>query len=111
MFYVGQLVYYKLNINYIIETYCINKEKPELKCNGKCHIAKQLTAISKTKKNDEAVFNVTNSFYLVLYHFVYEDDMLIKETLFEENKKLIFSYHKSYFLTLINKHFKPPTIV
>ena len=36
------MLYYQLNIDYIIETYCVNKEKPKLQCNGKCYLSKQL---------------------------------------------------------------------
>ena len=39
---MGQYSYYQLNIDYIIETYCVNKDKPVLQCNGKCHLSKQL---------------------------------------------------------------------
>ncbi|MFC7443750.1 hypothetical protein C7H62_0183 [Mesoflavibacter sp. HG96] len=42
LFSVANYAYYALNIDYIIETYCINTDKPELACNGKCHLAKQL---------------------------------------------------------------------
>ncbi|MDO5978934.1 hypothetical protein [Flavivirga spongiicola] len=43
---MGYVAYFQLNIDYIIETYCVNKEKPELQCNGKCHLANQLTVNS-----------------------------------------------------------------
>jgi hypothetical protein len=35
---------YTLNKAAITKQYCENKAKPELHCNGKCHLAKQLTA-------------------------------------------------------------------
>ncbi len=35
-------VEYKLNKDYIIAKLCENKDKPELKCNGTCHLAKQI---------------------------------------------------------------------
>jgi hypothetical protein len=41
------LVNYNLNHDYIVESFCINKAKPEMKCEGKCHLRKEL------KKNDE----------------------------------------------------------
>ncbi|WP_282124379.1 hypothetical protein [Algibacter mikhailovii] len=41
-YYLGQVAYFQLNIDYIIENYCINTDKPELQCNGKCHLAKQM---------------------------------------------------------------------
>ena len=31
-----------LNKAYIIKEYCINKAKPELKCDGKCYLKKQI---------------------------------------------------------------------
>jgi hypothetical protein len=34
---------YELNKAAITEEFCVNKAKPELKCNGKCHLADQLT--------------------------------------------------------------------
>ncbi len=38
------LVYvdYEINKEYITLTYCINKYKPSLKCEGKCHLAKKM---------------------------------------------------------------------
>ncbi|MDG1475963.1 MAG: hypothetical protein P8Q14_02340, partial [Vicingaceae bacterium] len=38
-------VSYFINQAEIIELFCINKEKPELKCDGKCHLATQLTEV------------------------------------------------------------------
>ena len=37
---------YKINMNYIIMRYCVNKNNPAAHCNGKCHLMKQL-------KNDD----------------------------------------------------------
>jgi len=107
IYYVGQVVYYELNIDYIIETYCINKEKPELKCNGKCHLAKQLEFVSKTNTNDEVGFNLVSCFYPV-YHVSYPN-ISFKKVLFKGDTKTPFSYQKEYFFTHISKHFKPPT--
>ncbi len=36
--------YWKYNQSEITKKYCENKAKPKLKCNGKCHLAKQLKA-------------------------------------------------------------------
>ena len=38
------LVDYQLNKDYVASVYCVNKAKPELHCNGKCHLAKELKA-------------------------------------------------------------------
>jgi len=36
------LLNYALNKESITELFCVNKEQPELKCDGKCHLGKQL---------------------------------------------------------------------
>ena len=33
---------WKINQKYIIENLCVNKTKPVLKCNGKCHLMSKL---------------------------------------------------------------------
>ena len=38
----GTILYYELNIDYIIDKYCVNKERPWLKCDGKCYLMSQL---------------------------------------------------------------------
>lgn len=38
---------YVVNYDYIVQNLCENRDKPELSCNGKCYLAKQL---SKTDK-------------------------------------------------------------
>lgn len=39
---VGILGYYLLNKEYITKSFCINKDKPEMRCLGRCHLKKQL---------------------------------------------------------------------
>lgn len=41
---------YVLDYQYISEVLCINKEKPELQCNGKCHLMKELAKASEDEK-------------------------------------------------------------
>jgi hypothetical protein len=36
-----------INYDYISKVLCINKDKPELKCNGKCHLMKELAKLQK----------------------------------------------------------------
>ncbi len=38
---------YFVNQSEIIELFCINKEKPQLQCDGKCHLATQLSEVEK----------------------------------------------------------------
>lgn len=41
---------YAINYDYISKVLCINKDKPELKCNGKCHLMKELAKASEDDK-------------------------------------------------------------
>lgn len=41
---------YVFDYEYISEVLCINKEKPELHCNGKCHLMKELAKASEDEK-------------------------------------------------------------
>ena len=41
---------YVINYDYIVKELCENKEKPALKCNGKCHLAKQLAKSAEEEK-------------------------------------------------------------
>jgi len=47
-------VWYLINKEYVAKELCVNKAKPKLKCNGKCHLAKQLQKLEnepdKSKK-------------------------------------------------------------
>ncbi len=40
---------YQINKEQIIKTLCENKDKPQLKCEGKCHLRKQLKENSSTE--------------------------------------------------------------
>lgn len=49
IFYLGGIfrgmapvAYYQLNQEYIVDFFCENKDRPELKCNGACHLNKKL---------------------------------------------------------------------
>lgn len=39
---IAPFIEYAINQDYIAEFLCINKEKPEMRCNGKCHLYKEV---------------------------------------------------------------------
>ncbi|WP_025743349.1 hypothetical protein [Aquimarina pacifica] len=80
---ISNVMYYQLNIDTIIEKYCVNKARPKLNCNGKCYLMKQIkqqTADNTTSTNkliliteafvplffQENTFNITNTILLTL---------------------------------------------
>ena len=48
------VAHYEINKNYITQNFCENKNKPQLNCNGQCHLNKQL---QKQEKNENAPVN------------------------------------------------------
>lgn len=70
-FYIGYFGYYKWNIDEIIEKYCVNKELPQLQCNGKCHLMKTLaiTQVSEDAEHPISI-NIAEAFIFVYYQDV-----------------------------------------
>lgn len=60
------LLNYEVNTAYIIENFCENTDKPELKCNGKCHLMKQIKADSEQKSETPASLTELTVFVLSL---------------------------------------------
>ncbi len=44
------IAYYNINIEYIIQELCENKDKPQLNCKGKCYLKKKLNEANRTEK-------------------------------------------------------------
>ena len=44
---MGILTNYIIQYKFYVEVLCVNKNKPELKCNGKCHLAKELKTVDE----------------------------------------------------------------
>ncbi|WP_103070064.1 hypothetical protein [Aquimarina sediminis] len=49
---ISTVLYYQLNIDTIIEKYCVNKERPRLNCNGKCYLMSQMKAKTQSSTED-----------------------------------------------------------
>ena len=49
------IVNYVINKEYISRVLCINRHKPKMRCNGKCHLMKQLQKETKKEKSPSAI--------------------------------------------------------
>lgn len=70
------VVDYIINYDYISTHLCENIEKPELKCNGKCHLKKELASEAKKdnsksneQKNNSIVFEILFCENIISYTF------------------------------------------
>lgn len=101
-------MYYQLNIDYIIEKYCVNTDKPELQCNGKCHLAKQLSAIDNNENDSKAINNLLQSFFPVFSEQLPTFEL---ENLDDfPYKKVLIPYNQIYSFDFDYSHFKPPIV-
>lgn len=46
-------VIFFLNQKTLAKTFCENKDKPEMKCNGKCYLAKKLKQIAQAEQEEQ----------------------------------------------------------
>lgn len=94
--------YYNIDPIGFIEALCENKDKPELKCNGKCELKK----VTQSSRNNEKAPSQLIDF---------KDILLYKETPFSysfrttiiKNQNL-FSYLNNYSYLQVNSSFHPP---
>ena len=95
LYNISCISYYELNIDYIIETYCVNKEKPKLQCNGKCHLANQLASLDIENSKDSSYINLLTETFIPVYFKAYSYNfnlVTIEEVLknsWKYNKKII----------------------
>ncbi len=48
---------YFLNYNYIVNVLCVNKDKPEMHCDGKCYLKKELSQTNNISNNTKNTLN------------------------------------------------------
>ncbi len=51
------MINYALNQKEITDLFCINKDKPEMKCNGQCHLMQELNKTDSPVDNPEQESN------------------------------------------------------
>lgn len=69
---------YLLNTQYITQTYCINKNKPQLHCNGKCHLKSQLSKTSNDEKSATPIITINSELYtnVSLIRFTFDKQII-----------------------------------
>jgi hypothetical protein len=83
---------YAINYDYISKVLCINKDKPELKCNGKCHLMKEL---AKASEDDKPISSDKSKVQISLLTFCYRGKFFF--FLFQkDNQELNSSYTNLY---------------
>ena len=100
------LVEYAVNYDYISAVLCINKSKPELHCNGKCYLSKEL---AKTNNSDSSPLNKTkNSGQKILDICTLPEITGINKAESFLSVHSNFPYETAYSFLFLKHIFKPP---
>ena len=94
---------YAVNYDYISKVLCINKDKPQIHCNGKCYVGKELA--KNESPNDS---KTKNSVQKVLDFYVPEAVAKIAVLLKPTFAPLHFNYQAGYSYLFLSHIFRPP---
>ncbi|MCH3881246.1 MULTISPECIES: hypothetical protein [Tenacibaculum] len=101
---ITPFVEYALNYSYIAKVLCINKDVPEMECNGKCYLMKKL---ENQQEEDRKALRVSMEEYPVGFVILLQ----IKEHssfLFQTKEKHLTPKNYSFLYT--SSVFHPPTV-
>ena len=104
------VVDYVVNYEYITKVLCVNKAKPKLQCNGKCHLMKELAKTSESQTPISSNKKIATQELEVLF-FEEIKSFKITSLYFEEKQKTISIYSNSYFYLNSVSVFRPPIFI
>lgn len=104
------LLEYMVNYEYIANELCENKDKPELKCNGKCHLKKELAKVSEEEKPQSQDKKNRTSEIEVLYLSKVADFIFSPTFCFSKNN-INSHYLNLYKGVCTNSTFHPPVLL
>ncbi|MDY0780521.1 hypothetical protein [Tenacibaculum sp. IB213877] len=100
---IAPFVEYAINYDYISKVLCINKDKPELECNGKCHLMKEL---KKQQEDDFKSLRISMEEYPV--GFISLLSLINTKTLENYTSNNSFFYSDNYSYLDVKSVFHPP---
>lgn len=89
------------------EMYCINKDKPEMECNGKCHLMQETQENVPEQKG--LILNESLHQNIQLF-FSPKQELISKKQDLSIFKKDNFSYHNHYDYQFHGNIFRPPNV-
>lgn len=102
------LMDYAVNYNFISKNLCENKKKPELLCNGKCYLKKEIakTATDQSKTDSRINISALADTFIINETFAFSSNDF--NTI--ENLRINSEFSTSYNFSLFSKIFHPPLV-
>ncbi len=97
--------YYHIDTIGFIEAFCVNQDKPELKCNGKCHLKKVSKSQDKDQKTPESIVD-----FKELLLFTNTMETIVFQQKIRLKKQNPSTYQNLYSFHNINDCFHPPKV-
>ena len=98
---------YAVNYDYITQVLCENKAAPELECNGKCHLMKELAKASEDEKPLSS-HKKSMSESEVLFFQEFQQNVVFTST---PSFVMISNFYlNNYSLLLFDSSYRPPTL-
>lgn len=101
---------YVINYEYISKVLCINRDKPKIHCNGKCHLMKELAKASDAEK---PFSSDKKSTFQILDVLIFEEIKSFKvvPVCFGTKEKISPYYSNLYSQLNSTSVFHPPTFI
>lgn len=99
------VINFELNKGLIIAKFCENKAKPKMRCNGKCHLKKQLQKEDKKEKQQNTVKEKSEIQFFNEYVLGLGEQYLIAKK--AQRFSTFLSHYSSYLLSVFHP---PPSI-
>lgn len=106
---VFPVVEYVVNYDYVSKVLCENKDKPQLKCNGKCHLMKELAKQAESEKpiqNDKK--NTVNELETLFFQEI--KALVTRQIYFQDTTSIGDNYANLYFHRVSCSVFHPPIL-
>ncbi len=107
---VFPVIDYVVNYHYISTVLCENKDKPKLKCCGKCHLKKELAKASEGEKPNSSNKKDTSKNDVEVLFFQKIKPLVSGEINLKNTNTLFDNYSNLYFHLNGCSAFHPPTI-
>lgn len=101
---------YIVNYEYISTVLCENKDKPELKCCGKCHLKKELANASEGEKPNSSDKKDNSKQEVEILFFQEIKSFVVEQIYFHTKNSIGDNYTNLYFRIVSCSVFHPPTV-
>ena len=100
------MVDYAVNYNIITKKLCENKNRPQLLCNGKCYLKKELAKASGQQTKTDSRINISGFTDI----FIINDDLAFAPLMdtISESSNALSEFSFSYRFNLLSDIFHPP---